>query len=66
MYVAEPIIPRMRTLRSDRVNDYTSGYQVPKRARGYSAGNEQPGVMRDQVYAAQESPRRYKGTSVRV
>ena len=66
MYVAEPIIPRMRTLRSDRVNDYTSGYQVPKRARGYSAGNEQPGVMHVEVYTAQESPRRYKGTSVRV
>jgi len=59
--VAEPIIPR--TLRSDkRINDNTSGYQVPNRARGYSAGNEQPGVM----YPAQESPRGYKGTSVRV
>jgi len=61
MHVAEPIVPR--TLRSDqRVNDYASGYQVLNRARGYSAGNEQPGVM----YPAQESPRGYKGTSVRV
>ena len=65
IHVAEPIIPR--TLRSDqRINDYTSGYQVPNRARGYSAGNEQPGVMRVEVYPVQESPRGYKGTSVRV
>jgi len=36
MHVAEPIIPR--TLRSDQcINDYTSGYQIPNRARGYSA-----------------------------
>jgi len=65
MYVAEPIFPR--TLRSDqRVNHYSSGYQVPNRARGYSTGNEQPGVMRVEVYPAQESLRGYKGTSVRV
>ena len=64
-YVAEPII--FRTLRSDqRVNDYTSGYQVPNRVRGYSAGNEQPGVMRVEVYPSQESLRGYKGTSERV
>ena len=65
IHVAEPIIPR--TLHSDqRVNDYVSGYQVLNRARGYSAGNEQPGVMRVKVYPAQESLRGYKGTSVRV
>ena len=65
MYVAEPIIPR--TLRSDqRINDYASGYQVPNQAQGYSAGNEQPGVMRVEVNPSQESLRGYKGTSVRV
>ena len=54
VHVAEPIIPR--TLRShQRINDYTSGYQVPNRARGYSAGNEQPGVMRVELYPSQES-----------
>ena len=65
MHVAEPIIPR--TLRSDqRINDYASGYQVPNQAQGYSAGNEQPGVMRVEVNPSQESLRGYKGTSVRV
>ena len=65
VHVAEPIIPR--TLRSDkRINDNTSGYQVPNRARGYSAGNEQPGVMRVELFPVQESPKGYKGTSVRV
>jgi len=65
MYVAKPIFPR--TLRSDqRVNHSASGYQVPNRARGYSARNEQPGVMRVEVYPVQESLRGYKGTSVRV
>jgi len=63
MHVAEPIISH--TLRSDqRINDYTSGYQVPN--RDYFAGNEQPGVMRVEVYPVQESPRGYKETSVRV
>ena len=48
--------PCTRTLRSDqRINDYISGYQVPNRARGYSAGNEQPGVMRVELYPSQES-----------
>ena len=65
IHVAEPIIPR--TLRSDqRINDYASGYQVPNQAQGYSAGNEQPGVMRVEVNPSQESLRGYKGTSVRV
>ena len=65
MHVAEPIIPR--TLHSDQhINDYISGYQVPNRARGYSAGNEQPGVMRVEVYPVQESLRGRKGTSVRI
>jgi len=59
VHVAEPIIHR--TLRSDQ-----RGYQVPNRAQGHSACNEQPGVMRDQVYPAQESPRGYNGPSVRV
>ena len=49
MHIAEPITPR--TLHSDqRINDYISRYQVPNRARGYSAGNELPGVMRVKVY----------------
>ena len=61
VHVAEPIIHR--TLRSAADQ---RGYQVPNRARGYSASNEQPGVMRDQVYPAQESPRGYNGASVRV
>ena len=65
LHAAEPIIPR--TLRSDqRVTHSASGYQVPNRARGYSAGNEQPRVMRVEVYPSQESLRGYKGTSVRV
>jgi len=63
--VAEPIIPR--TLRSDqRVSDYTSGRQTLNQARGYSAGNELPGVMRVEVYPVRESLRGYNGTSVRV
>jgi len=62
-----PIRSTTRTLRSDqRVNDYTRGHQAPNRSRGYSAGNEQPGVMRVEVYPVQESLRGYKGTSVRV
>jgi len=62
MQVAGPI-----TLRSDqRVNDYTSGHQTRNQARGYSAGNEQPGVMRVEVYPVQESLRGCNGTSVRV
>jgi len=67
VYVAEPIVHR--TLRSDqRVNDYIGGYRVPNRAPGYSARNEQPGVMRVEVHPAQESPGgyKYKGTPVRV
>jgi len=65
MHVAEPIVPR--TLHSDQcINDYTSGYQVLNRARGYSAGNELLGVMHVEVCPAQESLRGYKGTSVRL
>ena len=65
VHVAEPNTPC--TLRSDqRISDNTSGYQVPNRARGYSACNEQPRVMRVEVYPAQESLRGYNGTSVRV
>jgi len=67
MHIAEPITPR--TLHSDqRINDYISGYQVPNRARarGYSAGNELPGVMRVKVYPVQESLRGYKGISMHV
>ena len=55
MHVAEPTVPR--TLRSD---------QRQNRARGYSARNEQPGVMCVEVCPVQESPRGYKGTSERV
>ena len=61
VHVAEPIIHR--TLRSDQ-----RGYQAPdpNRARGHSACNEPPGVMRVEFYPAQESLRGRKGTSVRV
>jgi len=61
VHVAESITPR--TLRSDQ-----RGQQAPNRSRGHSVRNEQLqlGVMRVEVYPAQESPRGYKGTSVRV
>jgi len=59
VHVTELIIHR--TLCSDQ-----RGYQAPNRSRGHSVRNEQLGVMRVEVYPAQESLRGYKGTSVRV